>query len=218
MSLRKEETGMDLDIRLITYKKTGKPYIDEDRVSHAFTDRVDAERFLSSDSLAGEFCEVSDARRYRHGELAGLCYASGAERIALSTGKEIQEITLGMMPPERYYNPNLSATLNLLLTTRKKRYLRELADRKFIVPIRIDGNVISYGIARVKEREFFLLFSDTDEFSLWASSVEGFSPLELTFREIEGLSLDRDMIINITGSRFLLDREKIGMIRRKEDA
>ena len=212
-----KELLKDNDIYLITYKKTGKPYIDEGHTSHAFMDRRGAEEYLSSDALAKESCEVSPPRRYGEEELFGCCYASGADSILLS-GPDLFDIPLGHLPPTRYYNHRLSATMNLLLTTRKKKYLFELYDRKFIVAVRIDrGTVINYGVARVKDREFFLAFSDTDEFSLWASSVPGFSPLELTFREIQGLSLDRDIIINISGNRFLLDRAKIERIEKERE-
>ena len=213
-----KEVLRDRDIYLITYRKTGKPYIDEGHTAHAFTGRREAEAFLSSDTLAAEFCEVSPPGRYGEEELFGRCYASGADSILLS-GPDLYDIPLGHLPPTRYYNHRLAGTLNLLLTTRKKKYLFELYDRKFIVAVRIDrGTVINYGIARVKDREFFLAFSDTDEFSLWSSSVPGFSPLELTFREIQGLSLDRDIIINISGNRFLLDREKIERIDKERES
>ena len=201
-------------VYLITYKTSGRPYIDEERISHAFLRRTDAEIYVNEkDELAKQFCEVIDGRHYGYDEFTGMCYSSGAEKIYLQTGTELIDITIGRLPPNRYYNPKLAGTLNLLLTTRKKQYLYELYKRKFIVPIRIDnGIVINYGIARIQEREFFLVFSDTDEYGIWASKVEGFEPLELTFKEIQSLSLERDIIINITGSRFLLDKKKIDKI------
>ena len=201
-------------VYLITYKTSGRPYIDEERISHAFLRRTDAEIYVNEkDELAKQFCEVTDGRHYGYDEFTGMCYSSGAEKIYLQTGTELIDITIGRLPPNRYYNPKLAGTLNLLLTTRKKQYLYELYKRKFIVPIRIDnGIVINYGIARIQEREFFLVFSDTDEYGIWASKVEGFEPLELTFKEIQSLSLERDIIINITGSRFLLDKKKIDKI------
>lgn len=207
-------------VYLITYKTTGKPYIDEERTAHAFLRRTDAEIYLEEkDELARQFGEVTDGRHYRYDEFTGICYSSGAEKIYLQAGTELLNITIGKLPPTRYFNPKLAGTLNLLLTTRKKKYLYELYKRKFIVPIRIDrGIVINYGIARIQDREFFLVFSETDEYGIWASNVEGFEPLELTFKEIQSLSLERDIIINITGSRFLLDKKKIDKIIAEAEA
>ena len=211
-------------VYLVTYRKSGRAYIDEDRSAHAFLNRVDALIYIGEkDELAGQFCEVSEGWNFSYEELTGICYASGAEKICLSADTEILDITIGKLPPTRYFNPKLAGTLNLLLTTRKKKYLYELYERKFIVPVRIDGGtVINYGIAKIREREFFLVFSDTDEYGIWASSVEGFEPLELTFREIHRLCPGMDIIINITGTRFLLDKKKREIIvaeaeREKEE-
>ena len=201
-------------IYLIIYKSSGAPYINEDKTSHAFLRKTEAEAYISEkDELAYEFGEVADGKYYEYEELISLCYSSGAEHIHLYTGAEIMDITIGKLPPLKYYNTRLAGTLNLLLTTKKKKYMYELYKRRFVVPIRIDdGLIINYGIARIKDREFFLVFSNTDEFNIWASHVEGFEPLELTFREIQWLNIEKDIIINITGNRFLLDKGKIDKI------
>jgi hypothetical protein len=196
-------------INIILYKDTGQPYIDDDRYSYLFTRRAAAFDYCKDDSRL----TVSEERYYKYDELCSILFASGAIQIKCSVAKEFFAEPIIRFHKKKYYNPDLNFIVNGLVHTQQKKYLYALSGCKYIVPIKVtDGTVINYGIARIKDREFFLAFTDLDEFAIWCTKVEGYSAIELTFYELTSLSSGKDIIINIMGNRLVLARENIAKI------
>lgn len=198
---------------LVLYKDTNQPYIDENRCAYLYTKKAAALDFCKDNDK----CTVSEERYYRYEEICSLCYASGALQIKCSMNKEYFTESSSQFRKRKYYNSDLNFTINGLIRTQQKTYLYGLAKCKYIVPIKVtEGTVINYGIARIKDREFFLGFTDLDEYALWSSKVEGYSAIELTFYELTSLARGKDIIINIMGRRLVLGKDNINKILDKD--
>lgn len=201
-------------IYIVTFEKTGQPFIttDGDAIIYLFPD--DAKRFLADNP--GTALDGPDY--YTAENLCSICYAAGAERIkaVMPKGEKERYEDLSKMPRRKFYNYSLNRCLNLLHETKKKEYLYEFKDKKFIVPVKINENsniVIEYSIAKVQDKNYFLAFSNLDEFAMWSSKVEGYSPLKITYDELVELCKSDDCIINIFGARYILSQDKIARIR-----
>jgi len=194
---------------LVLYKDTNQPYIDSTRCSYLFTKKAAALDFCKNNDK----CTISEERYYRYDEICSLCYANGALQIKCSLNKEYFTESTSQFRKRKYYNPDLNYTINGLIRTQQKQYLYGLSKCKYIVPIKVtEGTVINYGIARIKDREFFLGFTDLDEYAMWSSKVEGYSAIELTFYELTSLATGKDIIINIMGRRAVLSKDNISKI------
>ncbi len=202
-------------IYLVIFEKTGQPYITEDGNVYVFLKESDAHEFMQNSpgtAIKGPEYRTSE-------ELCSDCYGAGALKIVIKIPGKNQERTedLTRIKKKKYYNFELNHELNLLHETKKKKYLYGLADKKYIVPIKINTGsdvVIEYSIAKMKENRYFLAFSSLDEYNVWAEKVEGYNPIEITYDEMVELCGSDDCIINIFGARYILTQEKIRMIRQ----
>ena len=200
-------------IYTVIFQKTGQPYITEDKDVLIYLKKEDAEKFLKENegtSLRGpEFVKAED--------LCSLCYGAGANqiRIIMPGGKQERKENLLKMPVKKYYNIQLNYNLNMLHETKKKKYLYEFKDSRFIIPIKIDNSseyIIEYSSAKIKEKKYFLAFSDLREYGIWSEKVNGYEPIEISFDELVELCDGDDVILNIYGSRYVLSQDKIKII------
>ena len=121
-----------------------------------------------------------------------------------------------------FYNTSLNLTYNWLLQSGKKKYITELKDKKFIIPIEIGslhkGDFFSYPTARLSDdKTFFLAFTDLMEFNLWKEKTKeikkdeenqrDFKPLLISAASMFEISSGMDFIVNIFGKRALLPKK-----------
>ena len=198
---------------------TGKPYLDEKRCCFLFRDEKDAKE-------AQKKCpntSVGTPWYYELDMLATLCFAAGADGIHVKIGKE--EMTLPLS--ERNvrigaYNHELSGYFALLKQTRQQRFLHKFAICEFIVPVKIKKDPelqIVYGVAKSTVRELgmlYLVFSDLDEYHLWADQVPGWSPLKIHFRELEMIRGENGIMINPSGNRLVVGAKDLATIPHTE--
>ena len=198
---------------LVLFEKTKQPYITEAGDSIIFLREEDANDFL--DSTPGTVLAVP--RFYKAETLCNILYGAGAERIKVIMPRREQERheNLKALPKKKYFNHTLNQNLNLLHETKKSEYLKNFKKARFIVPIKISNvpNInIEYSVARIGEKRYFLTFSSLEEFRLWAQQVAGYEPLEISFDELVELCDNDDCIINVSGSRYVLNQDKLKKI------
>lgn len=206
-------------IYVAIYNKTGRPYIDTARNAYIFLRDEEAGKFRASH----EGIEIEGPRYYKYDDICSTCFSAGAKFIkvrGIADNRE-ENIELTKIEKRKYYNSELNKNLNLLHETKKKEYLLDIINNVFIVPVRINSEsisdiIIEYSQATIKGIPYFLAFSDVDEYTLWASKVEGYKPLEISYRELVNLCHDDDCIINLFGSRYVLTQEKIAKIDGKD--
>ena len=201
-------------IYLVIFEKTKQPFVTEDGDVFVFLTEEDSREFLKTNpgtTLQGpQYFAIED--------LSSLCYGAGGTKIRVKVpGKNQERIEdLTKMPIKKYYNFKLNQALNLLHETKKKKYLYEMSDKKFIVPIKINTGkdiVIEYGIARSGDKKFFLAFSNLDEFDNWSKLAEGYSPIEISYDELVELCGSDDCVLNVAGTRYMLSQDKMNTIR-----
>ena len=209
-----ENTVSINQIYIVMFEKTGQPYITPEGDSVIYLKPEDANKFISTHPGT-----VLDGPNFLKTEdLCSMCYAAGATRIEMimPKGEQKRYEDLTKMPKRKFYNHSLNHALNLLHETKRKEYLQELKDQNFIVPVKINNDsniVIEYSIAKVKDKNYFLAFSNLDEFDIWASKVQGYKPLKISYDELIELCKADDCIINIYGARYILTQDKIQIIR-----
>ena len=202
-------------IYVAIYNKTGRPYIDTARNAYIFLKEEEAINFKQ----AHEGIEIEGPRYYKYNDICSTCFSAGAVFIkvrGISNNRE-ENIELTKIEKRKYYNSELNKNLNLLHETKKKEYLLDIINNVFIVPVKINNEsnsdiIIEYSQATIKGIPYFLAFSDVDEYTLWSSKVEGYKPLEISYRELVNLCHGDDCIINLFGSRYILTQEKIAKI------
>lgn len=199
---------------LVVFEKTSSPYITPDGDAFVYLREEDFREF--SKKHPGSV--LSDFKKYDVEELCKRCYGAGALRIRviMSGGKNERCEDLLRNPIKGYVNHSLNYNINLLRETKKKEYLYELYKEKFIVPIKIQNDpvlTIEYSIAQVNEISYFLAFTSLEEFDLWKSKVGGYEALEVKYDEMIELSDGDDIILNVYGARYILDKDKIQKIK-----
>ena len=204
-------------VYLSVFEKTGQPYVTDDDEVFLFLKEEDAENFLKNHPGA----VLKEPQYYTVEDLGALCYGAGATKIKVKIPGKEQERSedLTQMPKKKYYNFPLNHDLNLLHETKKKKYLLGFIDKNFIVPVKINPDsdtdiIIEYSIAKMKDKNYFLAFSNLDEFEKWSEKVKGFSPIEISYSELKELCNDDDCIINIFGARYILTQEKMMLIEQ----
>ena len=205
-------------IYLAIYEKTGQPYITENGDVFVYLKEEDAKRFLEENK--GSALKGPDY--YKVEDLSSICYGAGAEQIIVKVPGRNQERRedLKKMPKKKYYNFPLNRSINLLHETKKKKYLLEMKNEKFIIQVKINSDsdiVIEYSIAKMKDKNYFMAFSNLDEFEKWSEKVKDFNPIEISFTELAELCNEDDCIINVFGARYVLSQEKIKMIREYQE-
>ena len=195
---------------MVLFNKTKQPYITEAGECVIYLREEDAAGFLSEH----EGAVLDEARFYKPEELCSMCYGAGAIKIkVIMPGCEKERYEdLKRMPIRKYYNHSLNRNMNLLHETKKKEYLYALKKEHYIVPVKIVNSPeikIEYSVAKANDRKFFLAFSSLEEFELWNKNVGGYEALEITYSELIELSGSDDIVLNISGARYILSQEKI---------
>ncbi len=201
---------------LVIFDKTKQPFITPEGDAVIYIKESDAAKFLNDNpgtTLYGpEFFKAEN--------ICSACYGSGAIRLKVIMPNRTQERyeDLKKMPKKKYYNNELNYSLNLLHETKKKEYLYKLGKGFYIVPIKINNDssiVIEYSIAKIKDKNYFMAFTSLDEYNAWAERVAGYEPLEISFNELTDLCKEDDCLLNVSGARYVLNQDKIAMIKSK---
>lgn len=192
---------------VIMSQETGKPYLTENDHCKLFMSKLPAEIYCRD--REGLFIEGPNFLSAN--ELMFSCKQAGALYVDICTEKKTEEKKIGHNP-KKYFNRKLNAALFHLKDTKKSVYLKKMASCMFIVPCLIEnGREIMYGAAKIGDDIYSLAFSDLDEYNSWVDA-ETYMPLELSFPELMRASAGREIILNISGYRYVLTRKKIEKI------
>ncbi len=193
-------------------EKTGKPYLTIDDHCKLFMSKRDAEAFCQNIEevfVQGPYVNKKESIA----ELMLSCKQAGGMFLDMCAGKKVEELKIGSSP-QKYANAPLNSAIFHLKDTKKPVYLEKMHKCNFIVPCRIEnGHEIMYGAAKFGDRLYTLCFSDLDEFATWPES-NSYGPLEINFYELLRAAAGREIIINITGYRYVLTKEKIERIKK----
>lgn len=195
---------------MVLFEKTKQPYITEEGECVIYLRKEDAGNFLNEHPGA----VLDESKFYKAEELCSMCYGAGAVKIkVIMPGCEKERYEdLTRMPIKKYYNHSLNKNINLLHETKRKEYLYALKKENYIVPVKITNKPemkIEYSIAKANDRKLFVAFTCLEEFDLWNKNIGGYEALEITYSELIELSGNDDIVLNISGARYILSQEKI---------
>lgn len=203
---------------LISSGKTGGPYVTEKRESHLFDSEAYANVFAEQNPNTFPTGPVYGDEK----SLMRDCYAAGAETVVVhrKSEQESKEIPEDIMGTE-YCLHDLAAAVSMLKQTKKKKYLKDMAETGIIVPVKIENeeDIVSivYSAARTMDETetAYVAFSSLEEYRLWAARVEGFTPLEVRFRKLCRIAGRYGILINPYGNRLFLKPETLEFIRKQ---
>lgn len=205
---------------LIINKKLNKPYVSEDRESYLYLNKEIA-KIMADKNEKFDVIDVSDKSLL---DIKSLCFLCGALKLLIignSTNDiKIEELIKEDLKP-MYYNSNLNANINNLLSTRKQQYLLSMKGCKFIVPVVVkddEKQSISYLAANTKNNSFFYVaFSDLSEYNKWSKDFPQSQPLEVDSISLKRIGKDHGFIFNPSGNKFILTRDMLKMIPNIEE-
>lgn len=197
---------------IIMSQKTGKPYLTDDDHCKMFVSQIAAERFC----MDKEGLFVEGPNFTSNEDIMFSCKQAGALYLDICTDKKTDEKKIGYNP-KKYFNRDLNAAIFHLKDTKRSVYLKQMGDCMFIIPCLVEkGHEIIYGAAQIGDTLYTLAFSDLDEYNAWREA-DNYRPLELSFTELIRASAGREIIINISGYRYVLTRQKIDKVLQAKE-
>lgn len=194
---------------LIFSSATNQVYVDEDRHCYLFFYECDAEKFIESQELP---LTMGEMQYFDEEELLTTCYEQGANIVVISDGGHTESIHLSKNRVKKsFYNSRLNASISLFKETKNVKYLKEMANCMFIVPIRIKATEnqkkqdILYGTVHFGDNDFqYIAFTDIKEYSKWAEMVDDWEPLLVSLDVMCQISKSRGYLVNPMGNKLLL--------------
>lgn len=207
---------------------------------HLIYSSITKSLFISENRTAIIFLDIKDAEKYRDTNkniyiyvdkrpkkaVYSDCYAAGALSIKLtwSEGKEqmipLQEDLL----ERRFYNGKANADIARYLYTKDPACLISMSEDRFIVPIKITNQPYVKAVyLTVYDRNnrsegsqdfYYLAFTDLKEYEKWGKEKEEWKPLMVDFESLARIGKNHGFIINLMGTRFLLNKKKFEMVER----
>jgi len=195
---------------------TGRLYMDKDLRCYLFESEREALQFCKQ----FDFLEIEPAELLRQANFVAMCYGMGIEYIRIKTVKNSQFTNIKIEKEDarrQYYNRNAVKNILRLKQTKKRKYLKELKDSVFLVPIVIPERkekeypTIQYCFATTPNNEtYFLLFTTIHEFSVW-NEIQGkkFVPCKITLTEFGRIYKDKSVIINPGTDSLVLTNDQL---------
>lgn len=202
---------------IVKSSKTNKPYLDEYFNCYLY------ETTFEFDDFSKKFTDTYIETKPEHLTPATYMiefYSYGINNIIVKQAnkKEIK-IPLENDPDikKQYYNRETNRNLLRLKQTGEKRYLRELKDKDFFVPLYIEERnpmeytQIKYSYAYFdKTSKYYLLFSTLQEFNNWNNEQnKKYQPLKMTLNSFEKIRKKNELLINPQTDKILLLNEQI---------
>lgn len=223
-----EETRLltDTYTRLIS-DRTGTLYIDEDFSTHFFSRYSDTKKYIKTckNVTPGKHPEHIEPEHLKQ-ELSNI-YMTGIRKITVhKKDGSTEEIVLNEDDMEnRFYNNKLCGLVNRLVHTSELRYLRNMYDCYFIIPIIIDRRKpehypkVHYSEAVGGNGEkFFTLFTTLEEYRKWAGMQTkgmGWRPLQVKRDNIDDIRRGGNVIIDPLSSKIILNNSQFLLMRPK---
>lgn len=218
---------------LITDNRNNKNsvYMDDMGVSYLFVDREELENFLDIAPAGLDYIDLSPGFHSME-DIVSLCYKRGAKRLAIKSSpkaigdsNEYEEVELediendvgttiikldkSILPTYVHYNNKLNSYLYFYLTTKDKKYLKQMRDSKFIIPCKINNSDTMVSIEYLtvlgkRENTFaYVLFTDLIEYKFWMAKhkeeikdIKGLKPLELSVKELLRVNKNNGFYLN----------------------
>lgn len=207
---------------LILSAITKKPYIDESRQSYLFANKLEAEAYIKNQKNDKIFWKNMSQEKLK--TICSWCYAAGAEFIIIvEAGKQMVRKLSERHLDKSYYNCRLNADMTLLHHTKKMKYIMDLAECEFIVPIKItNGDKVSIVYATVSKGDsnhfVYLAFTDLKEYEQWEKGMGiGWSPLAVDIDGLKRIGKKHGFMINPLGGRFVLTKEILKKLPSEDD-
>ncbi len=195
-----------LNMHLLVSVKTGKVYIDEEGICEISLSEPDAKKLPQ-----GKRDVRVETKRYTMNDIGCLCYGAGADKIRFHKDGAVQ---LASLQPTRLKKAPYNHLTNQVICRAKQdenySLLFQLSKGFFFVPVRIDQKDdvdIFYGTAkhaRMEGESYFIAFSTIEEYQVWASKQDGYSPLKISYPALRQISGKHGWIINPQGNQLVL--------------
>lgn len=216
--MTKEETNL---LTLKPYYKirsatTGRIYMDKDLRCYLFETDREAKQFCEQfDDL-----EIMEGDYIRQAPFLAHCYGMGIETIRIKevSKENFTEIKIEKADIRRqYYNPKAVKNIVRLKQTRKKKFLEELMQAEFIVPILIKDRkekeypTLQYAYATFQDdTKYYLMFATLQEFEDWNTSQGNiFFPYKTNFKEHKQVRKENPILINPLTDKLILTKEQL---------
>ena len=208
---------------LIYSSITKSLYIDEKRQAAAFLDIKDAEKYRDANENVYIYADERTKK-----DIYSDCYAAGAlsVNIANREGKEKFISLREDLLERRFYNGKANADIARYAHTKDPACVLSMGKDRFIVPVKITNHPyvkVMYLTAFEKKGRtedgrnyFYLAFTDLKEYEKWGKGKDEWSPLIVDFKSLARIGKNHGFIINLMGTKFLLNKKKFEMVEREE--
>ena len=179
---------------IVKSKETGKPYISEQREAFLFEILRDATPFIEKNP---DLYVDDRPQMIKKDVFTSGFYSEGIRCINMMNPKTKKTTQVAISKEEckvQYYNEELNADILLLKETKKKKYLREMHDKHFLLPVEIRARTPKvypsihyvYTLHTDNVTRYYFLFSTIQEFDEW--NKEGkFSPLDVDIKTLRAI-------------------------------
>ena len=193
------------ELYIIMSEKTGRYMLTDNDHASVFFMREAADKYAAG----RKYARVEGPKHMDYPTICEISRQAGACKIDLydGAGKKAEEDI--PVIKKKKLNPKLNGAIAHLKETGKKEYLYRLLECRFIVPCRIkEGTEIIYAMGKIRDDIYALAFTDLDEFWIWGGEMD-WSPLEVTYAGLLRVANRREIILNITGNRYILTKDKL---------
>lgn len=202
---------------VIKSSKTNTVYMGPDRQAYLFSaeSRNDANQFIKEHE--GTYFDDKPAY-YQSTNLLQELYPQGFSWVVINNNADEKIEIVATDIPNDFFNARANANILLLRQSKKKQYLRNMAEETYITPVKIDKRkakdvpLIHYAYATIPGRseKFYLLFSTLQEFNKWNAEVgEKWDPLEANIKTFNQIRLQNPILVNPLSDKFVLSHDTL---------
>lgn len=210
------------EMHLINSTLTKRPFLDERDNCYMFELMREASDFVK-DHPGTEYGKAQFHRQIVCNDL----YAIGAKHIvikhanATAVSVEIDKNSV----KKQFYNVPASRLVALIKQTKKKKYLLELNNQTFYMPILIDVRVpkhyphLHYSYATFNGDDYnYLLFTTLQEFDKWNEAQDNkWKALETTLVKFDSIRKGKSIYINPLYEQLILTDKQLKLISKEKN-
>ena len=205
---------------LIKIKQNGCIYLDKNYNGYLFETKSSATTFI--DNMKSKYeLECMESKNYTLRDYWDMCNAGARGMKLYFRDKSEMYIPLAVEDVSKemlqYYNCETSGDVTRLQLTKQHPYLKNLANGKFITPVKILRREkkgyphvrYSYATFGTKER-YFVLFTTLQEFEKWNDFQNGeWKPMEMSLLKFKKIRNNNPVFINPFSNKLILTNDLI---------
>lgn len=207
------------EMHLITSTLTQRPYIDERNNCYMFELMREAGDFIKNHPGT-----AYDSAKFYRQIICNDLYAIGVEHIVIKHANAAS-VTIDVDKngvKKQFYNVPASRLICQLKQTKKKKYLMELRDKTFIMPVLTDVRIkkhyphLHYSYATFNGDDYnYLLFTTLQEFDKWNKTQDGkWKAIKTTLSKFDVIRKGKPIYINPLYEQVILTDKQLKLIKK----